>query len=116
MNGLFELDRLEGSGNRFGCRARVPEATPLVEGHFPGHAIVPGIGILALVADVLALGLQRPVGLQAIESVRFRAQVEPGSELQVEIEVAAASVRFRVAAATGALVANGSLRLGGTVG
>jgi 3-hydroxyacyl-[acyl-carrier-protein] dehydratase len=110
---LFVLDDLAAHGDRFRCRARVPEATPLVEGHFPGRAVVPGIGIVALIVEVLALGLGRPVELRAIDSIRFRAPVEPGSELQVEITAQGEKAQFRMATVAGELVANGSVRLAG---
>jgi len=111
MDRLFLLDDLDSQGDRFCCRARVPATTPLVEGHFPGEPLVPGIGILMLVVEVLALGMRRDIGLGAIEAVRFRSRVGPGSELLVEITAEAERARFRVATATGTLVADGRLRL-----
>lgn len=116
MNHLFVLDDFARHGDRFRCTARVPQATPLVDGHFPGRAVVPGIGILALITEVLALGLRRPVELRAVDSARFRAPVEPGSELEVEITAQAEKAQFRVATVAGTLVANGSVRLGGGSG
>jgi 3-hydroxymyristoyl/3-hydroxydecanoyl-(acyl carrier protein) dehydratase len=111
MDRLFLLDDLEGQDDRFCCRALVPVATPLVEGHFPAEPLVPGIGILMLVVEVLALGLRRDIGLGAIEAVRFRSRVGPGSELLIEITAEAERARFRVVTAAGTLVADGRLRL-----
>jgi 3-hydroxyacyl-[acyl-carrier-protein] dehydratase len=111
MDRLFLLDDVDSQGTRFCCRARVPVTTPLVEGHFPGEPLVPGIGILMLVVEVLALGLRRDIALGAVEAVRFRSRVGPGSELLVEITADVERARFRVATAAGTLVADGRLRL-----
>ncbi len=53
-----------------GLTVEIPASSPLFEGHFPGHPILPGIAQLALVeralgaplAEVRAVKLRRPVG------------------------------------------------------
>jgi 3-hydroxyacyl-[acyl-carrier-protein] dehydratase len=65
------------------------------QGHFPGRPIMPGVLIveaLAQAAGILAvesLGLAdsgKLVYFMAIEGARFRAPVEPGCLLQLEVE------------------------------
>ena len=68
---------------------------PFFQGHFPGHPIMPGVLIveaLAQAAGVLAvesLGLAESgklVYFMAIEGAKFRAPVEPGCLLQLDVE------------------------------
>jgi 3-hydroxyacyl-[acyl-carrier-protein] dehydratase len=68
---------------------------PFFQGHFPGRPIMPGVLIveaLAQAAGVLAvesLGLANSgklVYFMAIESAKFRAPVEPGVLLRLEVE------------------------------
>ncbi len=68
---------------------------PFFQGHFPGRPIMPGVLIveaLAQAAGVLAvesLGLANSgklVYFMAIEGAKFRAPVEPGALLRLEVE------------------------------
>ncbi|MEO7276476.1 MAG: 3-hydroxyacyl-ACP dehydratase FabZ [Sphingomicrobium sp.] len=68
---------------------------PFFQGHFPGRPIMPGVLIieaLAQAAGVLAVealglaGSGKLVYFMAIESAKFRAPVEPGVLLQLDVE------------------------------
>lgn len=68
---------------------------PFFQGHFPGRPIMPGVLIieaLAQAAGVLAVkslglaGSGKLVYFMAIESAKFRAPVEPGCLLQLDVE------------------------------
>jgi 3-hydroxyacyl-[acyl-carrier-protein] dehydratase len=68
---------------------------PFFQGHFPGRPIMPGVLIveaLAQAAGVLAVealglaGSGKLVYFMAIESAKFRAPVEPGVLLRLEVE------------------------------
>ena len=65
------LDVREG---RF--RVEIPLASPLFDGHFPGHPILPGIAHLALVGRALG-------SVWAVRSVKLRRPVLPGSALDL---------------------------------
>lgn len=68
---------------------------PFFAGHFPGRPIMPGVLIveaLAQTAGVLAVrsldlaGSGKLVYFMAIEDAKFRAPVEPGCLLQLDVE------------------------------
>jgi 3-hydroxyacyl-[acyl-carrier-protein] dehydratase len=68
---------------------------PFFQGHFPGRPIMPGVLIveaLAQAAGVLAVealglaGSGKLVYFMAIEGAKFRAPVEPGVLLKLEVE------------------------------
>lgn len=89
---------------------RIPAGTPLCDGHFPGHPIVPGVAQLALVERALADWRGGAVGLGGIPSLRLRLPVVPGEELAVRVRAGgkAGTVGFEVRRG-GAIVANGSV-------
>lgn len=86
------LDRvveLNAEARSLVASARVPETSPVFEGHFPGHPLMPGVLLLetmAQAAGYLLLALDEfshmPFFANAKEA-NFRAFVTPGSDLTV---------------------------------
>jgi 3-hydroxyacyl-[acyl-carrier-protein] dehydratase len=89
----------------------VPADGPLFEGHFPGRPILPGISLLALVANALSPATDR-CDVSAIPFVRFRGLVLPGDHLELDAnERGQGGFRFEARRA-GEVVANGALVFG----
>jgi 3-hydroxyacyl-[acyl-carrier-protein] dehydratase len=68
----------------------VPDSSPVFEGHFPGHPLMPGVLLtetMAQASGYLILGLMNfshmPF-LMAVDKARFRTFVGPGAELAIE--------------------------------
>ena len=89
---------------------------PFFAGHFPGRPIMPGVLIieaLAQAAGVLAvesLGLSgsgKLVYFMGIEAAKFRAPVEPGCLLVLEVEVT--QMRSRVCKFAGRALVDGKI-------
>jgi 3-hydroxyacyl-[acyl-carrier-protein] dehydratase len=74
--------------------ARVPDQSPVFEGHFPGHPILPGVLMIETMAQtggwlVLAtLRFARMPFLMQVEKAKMRSFVTPGAELDVEATLA----------------------------
>lgn len=90
---IDRVTRFDSAGRRIVASARVPEASPVFEGHFPGHPLVPGVLLtetMAQASGYLILGLngltQMPF-LMAVDKARFRTFVEPKAELVIEAEL-----------------------------
>jgi 3-hydroxyacyl-[acyl-carrier-protein] dehydratase len=90
---IDKVASFDAAVRRIVCEARVPTASPVFEGHFPGHPIVPGVLLtetMAQASGYLVLGLNRlsemPF-LMAVDKARFRTFVEPDANLVVEAEL-----------------------------
>jgi 3-hydroxyacyl-[acyl-carrier-protein] dehydratase len=81
---------LDIAAGRIEARATVPAASPVFEGHFPDHPLVPGVLLtetMAQASGYLVLAIknfsQMPF-LMGVDNARFRSFVGPGAELAIE--------------------------------
>ncbi|HSP26289.1 MAG TPA: 3-hydroxyacyl-ACP dehydratase FabZ family protein [Saliniramus sp.] len=71
------------------ARSVVPDVSPVFEGHFPGHPLVPGVLLtetMAQASGYLVLGLMdftHMPFLMAVDKARFRTFVGPGTVLDI---------------------------------
>lgn len=83
----------------------VPDASPVFEGHFPGHPILPGVLMVETMAQaggwlLLALnGLTRMPFLSKVNEAKFRGFVTPGAELTVQASLTHDGSGYAVVAA-----------------
>ncbi len=67
------------------CRIRFDEEFPGFAGHFPGHPIVPGV-CLAAVLDVMLRRLASPtLALSRLQREKFTGLVRPGDTCQFQL-------------------------------
>lgn len=84
---------LDVPGRSIVCLSQVPDGSPVFEGHFPGHPILPGVLMIETMAQsggwlVMALGgFQRMAFLGAVKEAKFRGFVQPGAALSTESRV-----------------------------
>jgi acyl-coenzyme A synthetase/AMP-(fatty) acid ligase len=89
---------------------RIPADHPALAGHFPGNPLVPGVVLLeAVLAQVRAC---RPEVVASLPAVKFLAPVRPEEIIQLRLEFAETSARFR-GLREGTPVFEGSLEFGG---
>jgi 3-hydroxyacyl-[acyl-carrier-protein] dehydratase len=80
---------LDREAKRIETRSTVPDSSPVFEGHFPGHPLVPGVLLtetMAQASGYLVLGLMEFTHmpfLMAVDKARFRTFVGPGAVLSV---------------------------------
>jgi len=83
---------------------------PALAGHFPDRPIVPGA---LLLARIVAAAERSFGAVRSVPTAKFMAPLRPGERFEVELEAAAAIVRFRVTHGT-TVIAAGTLQLAGT--
>jgi 3-hydroxyacyl-[acyl-carrier-protein] dehydratase len=86
------IDRVvehDPEGRSIRCESRIPQQSPVFEGHFPGHPLMPGVLLIETMAQAsgfLALVLNRfekmPF-LASVKEAKLRSFLPPGTELEV---------------------------------
>lgn len=86
------------------------ESHPSLDGHFPGHPVMPGVVLLERV--VLACKTWAPeCQVSGLESVKFHRPIRPGDRFAIELQRDSSQrIRFRCAAGE-LLYSNGVLLL-----
>lgn len=90
---IDEVASFDATRQTLRARSTVPMASPVFEGHFPGHPLMPGVLLtetMAQTSGYLVLGLtgftHMPF-LMAVDKARFRTFVEPGAVLDIDAEL-----------------------------
>jgi 3-hydroxyacyl-[acyl-carrier-protein] dehydratase len=79
--------QLSGAAERVAAEARFPSDSNWFSGHFPGNPIVPGVALIALVAEAVIVrerGEGRFLAITGIRRVRFRLPVKPDDTVILE--------------------------------
>jgi 3-hydroxyacyl-[acyl-carrier-protein] dehydratase len=91
----FEMvDRVVEHGpERLVARARVPDSSPVFDGHFPGFPLLPGVLMIETMAQtagwliVSRSGFARMALLAKVGEAKLRGMIKPGAELTVTAEL-----------------------------
>jgi 3-hydroxyacyl-[acyl-carrier-protein] dehydratase len=100
--------RFSGSVRAVG-RFTIAASDPCVDGHFPGHPVVPGV---VLLEQALALAAPNEVA-EAIEVTKFLSPVLPGQVVEVACEMQERRVMLTCRVG-GGIVMTATARLAGT--
>ncbi len=91
---IDQVAALDTQGRSIRCLSTVPQQSPVFEGHFPGHALVPGVLLIETMAQAsgylaLALnGFKKMAFLASVKEAKLRTFMLPGAAIEITAQVA----------------------------
>jgi 3-hydroxymyristoyl/3-hydroxydecanoyl-(acyl carrier protein) dehydratase len=113
----FQVVDERTDGNTVVFTVVVPEDCPFFEGHFPGRPVLPAIGQLAMLTDLVQRVTDSFVSLTGVDNFRLSRLILPGERVEVRLEALRASDTMAFAIrCDGATVSRGTLRVAAGLG
>ena len=73
------------TGTQISAEAVFPAELAVFTGHFPGHPLVPGVAIIALIQAAYEAAFSRAIRIVAVERCKWKTPTVPGERLTLMI-------------------------------
>ncbi|UTD29682.1 3-hydroxyacyl-ACP dehydratase FabZ family protein [Bradyrhizobium sp. WD16] len=99
---IDRITAIDLEGRRITVEARVPQASTIFEGHFPGYPLMPGVLLIEAMAQtsgwllIALLKFERMPFLAAVKEAKMRSFVTPGETLTIDAVIAHEGSGFAV--------------------
>lgn len=87
QNDLYTVEQLIREGNKLTVLIRVNPLHDIFKGHFPGNPILPGVCIIQILKDILAIHLGEMVVLIKIDIIKFLSFINPEINSKIKFDV-----------------------------
>jgi 3-hydroxyacyl-[acyl-carrier-protein] dehydratase len=87
-NDLFSIDKISHEDATISVMLGINADSEILEGHFPGHPVVPGACMLQIVKEVLESVLNHPVRLKKADQLKFMIMIDPTNTSTVALDMA----------------------------
>lgn len=87
LNDFFYLEKSERNDQQVSASIRINKNHKILEGHFPGLPVVPGVCMLELIKEIMEESLGQKLLLKSAENMKFLSVINPNEQSQVEANI-----------------------------
>jgi len=69
------------------ARIAINKSHKILEGHFPGQPIVPGVCMMQIILEIMELNTRKRVDLVAADTIKFLSLIDPVRNPEIEVSI-----------------------------
>jgi len=77
IEGLYTVNNLERIASEVNAKIKLNASHKIFKGHFPGNPIMPGVGMLQILKELMEEVLKKELFLQTATNIKFMAKINP---------------------------------------
>jgi 3-hydroxyacyl-[acyl-carrier-protein] dehydratase len=100
LNDFYSIIQQEPAAGSFKAKIAINKNHRILEGHFPGLPVVPGVCMMQIVLEMIEVGTGKQVSLVAADMMKFLSVINPeqNNEIDVAINYTEDKGQFRISA------------------
>lgn len=87
LNDFFSILNYEPSPGSVKARISINKDHKILEGHFPGLPIVPGVCMMQIIREIMEVVTKRSMSLTAADNMKFLSVINPEQNTEVDVIV-----------------------------
>lgn len=85
LNDFYTVLHQELASGSVKARIAINGNHRILEGHFPGLPIVPGVCMMQIIREIMELSTERPLSLIAADNMKFLSVINPDKDSEVDV-------------------------------
>src|SRR6187549_3371631 len=85
MNDFYNIEYIQREPNSFSCKVAFNTQQDIFKGHFPGQPVVPGVGMMEMVKELLEQQTDKMLWLRNAGIVKFLQLITPDVQPVVNV-------------------------------
>jgi len=87
LNDFYRLTHHEPSPGSVKAKISINKNHKILEGHFPGLPIVPGVCMMQIIREIMEVSTHKSLSLTGADNMKFLSVINPDQNTEVEVAI-----------------------------
>jgi 3-hydroxyacyl-[acyl-carrier-protein] dehydratase len=87
LHDLYIIESLHGDGNMIRVQVKLMPEHAIFKGHFPGHPVLPGVCMLAMITEITGEHLHNQFHISEGPMIKFLRMIDPQKNPVIHVEI-----------------------------
>ncbi|MBA4055587.1 MAG: 3-hydroxyacyl-ACP dehydratase [Marivirga sp.] len=87
LNDFYTLVHHEPSPGSVKAKISINKNHKILEGHFPGLPIVPGVCMMQIIREIMEVSIHKSLSLTGADNMKFLSVINPDQNTEVEVAI-----------------------------